>query len=197
MALEVRRVKDVDEFTGGIMAIGQYFGMVPTEERMQRFADLMTLERMHAAWADGRSSAEQGRSTSSSPFRVESCRPRASPSSACRRLTAAVVCCARSCARSSTRHTNGASHSPRCGPRRRRSTDGSATAWRPSAARSRSHTSTPRSRSRLEPQGTLRLIEPEEALEAIPPVFDEHQARVARDVLPQSNLVGAARDRRS
>lgn len=53
MELEVRRVKDVAEFTGGIMAIGQYFGMVPTEERMQRFADLMTFERMHAAWADG------------------------------------------------------------------------------------------------------------------------------------------------
>jgi predicted acetyltransferase len=53
MALEVRPVKDVAEFTQGVLAIGQYFGMVANEERMQRFADQMTLERMHAAWSDG------------------------------------------------------------------------------------------------------------------------------------------------
>jgi predicted acetyltransferase len=53
MRLEVRPVKDVAEFTEGVLAIGQYFGMVANEERMQRFADQMTLERMHAAWSDG------------------------------------------------------------------------------------------------------------------------------------------------
>ena len=53
MSFEVRPVKDLDEFTGAIMSIGQYFGMVPTEERMQRFADLLTLERTHAAWSNG------------------------------------------------------------------------------------------------------------------------------------------------
>jgi predicted acetyltransferase len=53
MSLDVRTVKDLDEFTGGVLAIGQYFGMVATEERMQRFVDLLTLERMHAAWSDG------------------------------------------------------------------------------------------------------------------------------------------------
>jgi predicted acetyltransferase len=53
MTLEVRPVKDVAEFTEGVLAIGQYFGMVANEERMQRFADQMTLERMHAAWSDG------------------------------------------------------------------------------------------------------------------------------------------------
>jgi predicted acetyltransferase len=53
MALEVRAVKDLDEFTAAVFAIGQYFGMVPTEERMQRFVDQITLERMHAAWSDG------------------------------------------------------------------------------------------------------------------------------------------------
>ena len=53
MAFEVRPVKDLDEFTGAIMSIGQYFGMVPTEERMQRFADLLTLERTYGAWSDG------------------------------------------------------------------------------------------------------------------------------------------------
>jgi predicted acetyltransferase len=53
MAFEVRSVKDLDEFTAAIFAIGQYFGMVPTEERMQRFVDQLTLQRMHAAWSDG------------------------------------------------------------------------------------------------------------------------------------------------
>ncbi|CAN5198792.1 hypothetical protein BH18ACT12_BH18ACT12_15000 [soil metagenome] len=43
----------MDEFTGAIMSIGQYFGMVPNEERMQRFADLLTLERTHGAWSNG------------------------------------------------------------------------------------------------------------------------------------------------
>jgi predicted acetyltransferase len=52
MAFEVRAVKDLDEFTAAVFAIGQYFGMVPTEERMQRFVDQITLERMHAAWSD-------------------------------------------------------------------------------------------------------------------------------------------------
>lgn len=53
MGLEVRPVRNLEEFSGGILAIGQYFGMVPTEEGMQSFADLLTLERMHAAWSDG------------------------------------------------------------------------------------------------------------------------------------------------
>ena len=48
-----------------MLAIGQYFGMVANEERMQRFADQMTLERMHAAWSDGTASpAARERSTS-------------------------------------------------------------------------------------------------------------------------------------
>jgi predicted acetyltransferase len=53
MAFQVRTVKDLDEFTSAVFAIGQYFGMTPTEERMQRFLDQITLERMHAAWSDG------------------------------------------------------------------------------------------------------------------------------------------------
>jgi predicted acetyltransferase len=53
MSFDVRTVKDLDEFTSAVFAIGQYFGMTPTEERMQRFLDQITLERMHAAWSDG------------------------------------------------------------------------------------------------------------------------------------------------
>src|SRR5439155_6720659 len=52
-AFDVRTVKDLDEFTAAVFAIGQYFGMTTTEERMQRFLDQITLERMHAAWSDG------------------------------------------------------------------------------------------------------------------------------------------------
>ena len=53
MSFDVRTVKDLDEFTSAIFAIGQYFGMTPTEEQMKRFLDLITAERMHAAWENG------------------------------------------------------------------------------------------------------------------------------------------------
>jgi predicted acetyltransferase len=53
MSFDVRTVKDLDEFSSAVFAIGQYFGMQPTEERMQRFLDQITAERMHAAWSDG------------------------------------------------------------------------------------------------------------------------------------------------
>jgi predicted acetyltransferase len=53
MAFEVRATRDLDEFSAAIFAIGQYFAMVPTEDRMQRFVDQIGLERMHAAWSDG------------------------------------------------------------------------------------------------------------------------------------------------
>ena len=52
MAFDVRTVNDLDEFTSAVLAIGQYFGMVPNEERMQRFTDLLPLERMHGAWSN-------------------------------------------------------------------------------------------------------------------------------------------------
>src|SRR5213080_4451870 len=52
MGFDVRTVKDLDEFSSAVFAIGQYFGMTPTEERMQRFLDQITAERMHAAWSD-------------------------------------------------------------------------------------------------------------------------------------------------
>jgi predicted acetyltransferase len=53
MSFDVRTVKDLDEFSSAVFAIGQYFGMTPTEERMQRFLDQITAERMHAAWENG------------------------------------------------------------------------------------------------------------------------------------------------
>jgi predicted acetyltransferase len=53
MSFDVRTVNDLDEFSSAVFAIGQYFGMTPTEERMQAFLDQITAERMHAAWSDG------------------------------------------------------------------------------------------------------------------------------------------------
>ena len=37
-----------------MFAIGQYFALEPTEERMERFARNLPVERMHAARDDGR-----------------------------------------------------------------------------------------------------------------------------------------------
>jgi predicted acetyltransferase len=53
MAYDIRTVKDLDEFSSAVFAIGQYFGMTPSNERMQPFFDQITSERMHAAWSDG------------------------------------------------------------------------------------------------------------------------------------------------
>jgi predicted acetyltransferase len=53
MSFEVRPVKDLEEYTAAHFAIGQYVGSVPTEERIQRSIDQVTLERMHGAWSDG------------------------------------------------------------------------------------------------------------------------------------------------
>jgi predicted acetyltransferase len=53
MAFDIRPVRDLDEFAGALSGIGQYFGAPPPEDRMQRFADQITFERMHGAWSDG------------------------------------------------------------------------------------------------------------------------------------------------
>src|SRR5438093_3269953 len=52
MAFDVRPVRNLGEFGAAFLAIGQYFGMVVQEDRMQRWVDQLGLERMHAAWSD-------------------------------------------------------------------------------------------------------------------------------------------------
>ena len=47
---KVRPCRDLDEFSRAVFAIGQYFGMDPTEERMERFSKNLPIERMHAAF---------------------------------------------------------------------------------------------------------------------------------------------------
>jgi predicted acetyltransferase len=50
MAFEVRPCGDLAEFSEATMAIGQYFGNEPDPEKVERFARLLPIERMHAAW---------------------------------------------------------------------------------------------------------------------------------------------------
>jgi predicted acetyltransferase len=51
--LEVRPSSNSDEFARAIYGIGQYFGGPLTEERIERFRQLMPYERMHAAFDGG------------------------------------------------------------------------------------------------------------------------------------------------
>ncbi len=50
MTIEVRPCADLSEFERALMAIGQYFGMDSFGESLSRFTRVMPLERMHAAW---------------------------------------------------------------------------------------------------------------------------------------------------
>ena len=53
MTFKVRPCRDLAEFSDAVFAIGQYFGMEPTEERMERFSKNLPIERMHAALENG------------------------------------------------------------------------------------------------------------------------------------------------
>ena len=54
MTFKVKPCKDLDEFSQAVFAIGQYFALDPTEERMERFSKNLPIERMHAARENGR-----------------------------------------------------------------------------------------------------------------------------------------------
>jgi predicted acetyltransferase len=60
MAFRVRSVRDLDEFRAAIGSIGHYFGWQPTEEDGKRFSRLLPPERLHAALDDGRIVAGAG-----------------------------------------------------------------------------------------------------------------------------------------
>ena len=51
--MEVRPVRDRDEFARAFYAIGQYFGGPPPEDMLDRWLRYFELERMHAAFEDG------------------------------------------------------------------------------------------------------------------------------------------------
>jgi len=148
MALEVRPVKDVAEFTEGVLAIGQYFGMVANEERMQRFADQMTLERMHAAWSDGTVAGvlpthrRRGILRALMRAQLDDAHERGEPLAALWASEETIY------------GRFGYGLASFCGE----------------IALAHEHNSFAQP---FEPQGTLRLIDADEALEAIPPVFEE------------------------
>ncbi|HET6684821.1 MAG TPA: GNAT family N-acetyltransferase [Gaiella sp.] len=60
MAFRVRAVRDVEEYRAAVGAIGHYFGWAPSEEDAERFAALLPHERMHAVFDDGRIVAGAG-----------------------------------------------------------------------------------------------------------------------------------------
>lgn len=50
MSFRVRTCRDLGEFGSAVFAVGQYFALDPTEERMERFSRNLPVERMHAAF---------------------------------------------------------------------------------------------------------------------------------------------------
>jgi predicted acetyltransferase len=53
VSFRVHACTNLEEFGDAVFAIGQYFGMEPTEERMERFSRNLPIERMHAAREQG------------------------------------------------------------------------------------------------------------------------------------------------
>jgi predicted acetyltransferase len=53
MSFRVAPCANLEEFGDAVFAIGQYFGLDPTEERMERFSKNLPIERMHAARENG------------------------------------------------------------------------------------------------------------------------------------------------
>jgi predicted acetyltransferase len=53
VTFEVRPTADLGEFQEAFLAIGQYFGAEANEERIERFTQSLPVDRMHAAHVDG------------------------------------------------------------------------------------------------------------------------------------------------
>ena len=60
MAIRIRRVRDNEEMAAALGAIGHYFGWVPTAEQIESFTTYLPLDRMHAAFDDGKIFAGAG-----------------------------------------------------------------------------------------------------------------------------------------
>jgi predicted acetyltransferase len=54
LTFDVRPCADFAEFSRALLAIGQYFTLEPGSERIERFAKVLPIDRMHAAREDGR-----------------------------------------------------------------------------------------------------------------------------------------------
>jgi predicted acetyltransferase len=53
MSFDVRPCGDLAEFDRALLSIGQYFGNESDPEGVERFARMLPIERMHAAWENG------------------------------------------------------------------------------------------------------------------------------------------------
>ena len=54
MSVDVRPCADLAEYAEATDAIGQYFGNEPDPEKTERFSRVLPIDRMHAAWENGR-----------------------------------------------------------------------------------------------------------------------------------------------
>ena len=60
MPFRVRAVRDAEEYRAALGGIGHYFGWVPTEDDAEQFGSLLPHERMHAVFEDGQVVAGAG-----------------------------------------------------------------------------------------------------------------------------------------
>jgi hypothetical protein len=60
VAIRIRTVRDNEEMAAALGAIGHYFGWVPTAEQIEGFTTYLPLDRMHAAFDDGKIFAGAG-----------------------------------------------------------------------------------------------------------------------------------------
>jgi predicted acetyltransferase len=54
VSIRIRTVRNTEELAAAMGAIGHYFGWVPTAEQAESFLSYLPLDRMHAAFDDGR-----------------------------------------------------------------------------------------------------------------------------------------------
>jgi predicted acetyltransferase len=60
VAIRIRTVRDNEEMAAALGGIGHYFGWVPTAEQIEGFTTYLPLDRMHAAFDDGKIFAGAG-----------------------------------------------------------------------------------------------------------------------------------------
>ena len=172
MSFDVRPCADPAEFQDALMAIGQYFGMEPGGDLSEQFARLLPLERMNAVWDGGQIVAGAG----SFPF-VLSVPGGELPCSGTTVVGVSPTHRRRGLLRAMMRagldeaHERGeplaalwASEEPIYG---RFGYGQAGFAGEIAARKGRDAFVTPRERS-----GTVRLVQPDEALEAFPPIWE-------------------------
>ncbi len=174
MALEITTCSSTEELRDGLDAIGHYFGF---EQQLEDVERLHTAARAGADAHRTRRRPDRRRRRRLSvppldPRRRDRCRRRD------RRRRAADASSAWGAhgddARAARRLPRARrSRSPTSGRPRRRSTAGSATGWRRSRERSTIAKDRAQFAQPFEPRGSVRLVDPDEALQTFPPLYEQ------------------------